>query len=66
MKEGLMPVIVASVIRHLLTLAAGSLFTIGISDVDADNFTQALEPVLSGAVLYGIGQIWSIKDKKSR
>lgn len=65
-KEGLMPVIVASVVRHLLTLAAGSLLTIGIAEGDAENLTKTLEPILSGAVLYGIGQLWSIKDKKSR
>jgi hypothetical protein len=65
-KEGLMPVIIASVVRHLLTLAAGSLLTIGISEADTENLTQVLEPVVSGAVLYGIGQLWSIKEKRSR
>lgn len=61
-----MPVIFASIVRHLLTLAAGSLLTIGVSEADASNLAQAAEPVVSGAVLYGVSQLWSLKDKKKR
>ncbi len=61
-----MPVIFASIVRHLLTLVAGSLLTIGVSEADASNLAQAAEPVVSGAVLYGVSQLWSLKDKKKR
>lgn len=61
-----MPVIFASIVRHLLTLVAGGLLTIGVSEADASNLAQAAEPVVSGAVLYGVSQLWSLKDKKKR
>lgn len=61
-----MPFFLASVIRHLLTLAAGGLLTIGVSEADAHNLVQAAEPVVGGAVLYGISQAWSLIDKKKR
>ena len=61
-----MELIIFSVVRHLLTLVAGSLLTIGVSDADAHSLASAAEPVIGGAVLYGVSQIWSIKDKKKR
>lgn len=61
-----MPIILASIVRHLLTLVAGGLLTIGVSEVDASNLAQAAEPVVSGALLYGVSQVWSLKDKKKR
>ena len=57
---------VASIVRHLLTLAAGSLLAIGVAEGDADNLVKAAEPVVGGAVLYGISQAWSLFDKKKR
>lgn len=56
--------ILASVVRHVLTLLAGGLLSIGVQQSDADNLVKAIEPVASGALLYGISQVWSIKDKK--
>jgi len=50
----------------LLTLAAGSLLAIGVAESDADNLVKAAEPVVGGAVLYGISQAWSLFDKKKR
>jgi hypothetical protein len=61
-----MELIIFSLVRHLLTLAAGSLLTIGVSEADAHNLASAAEPVVAGAVLYGASQVWSIKDKKKR
>lgn len=61
-----MELVIFSIVRHLLTLAAGSLLTIGVSDADAHNLAAAAEPVVGGAVLYGVSQIWSLKDKKNR
>lgn len=61
-----MPLFIASVIRHLLTLAAGSLLAVGVTEHDADNLVKAAEPVVGGAVLYGISQAWSLLDKKKR
>jgi hypothetical protein len=61
-----MPFFVASIVRHLLTLAAGSLLAIGVAESDADNLVKAAEPVVGGAVLYGISQAWSLLDKKKR
>jgi hypothetical protein len=61
-----MPLFVASIVRHLLTLAAGSLLAIGVAESDADNLVKAAEPVVGGAVLYGISQAWSLLDKKKR
>lgn len=62
----LMPLIIASIVRHLLTLAAGSLLTIGVSEADAHNLVQAAQPVVAGALLYGASQAWSVVDKKKR
>jgi hypothetical protein len=61
-----MPIFLASVIRHLLTLAAGSLLTIGVSESDAHELARAAEPVVAGAVLYGASQAWSLVDKKKK
>lgn len=61
-----MPLIIASIVRHLLTLAAGSLLTIGVSESDAHNLAAAAEPVVGGALLYGASQVWSLVDKKKR
>jgi len=61
-----MPVFLASLVRHLLTLAAGGLLAVGVSEADATNLVHAAEPVVSGAVLYGISQAWSFLDKKKR
>lgn len=61
-----MELVIFSIVRHLLTLAAGSLLTVGVSEADTQNLAQAATPVISGAVLYGVSQVWSIKDKKKR
>lgn len=61
-----MELIIFSLVRHLITLAAGSLLTIGISEADSHNLAEAATPVVSGAVLYGVSQVWSLKDKKKR
>ena len=61
-----MPLFLASIIRHLLTLAAGGLLAVGVSEADAHNLVRAAEPVVGGAVLYGVSQAWSLFDKKKR
>jgi hypothetical protein len=61
-----MEIIIASVVRHLLTLVAGGLLTIGVSEAETHQLAQAATPVVSGAVLYGVSQVWSLKDKKKR
>jgi len=55
-----------SIIRHLLTLAAGSLVTIGVTEDDAAGLVRAAEPVVAGALLYGGAQVWSVVDKKKK
>lgn len=61
-----MELVIFSIVRHLLTLAAGSLLTIGVSEADTQNLAQAATPVVSGAVLYGVSQVLSIKNLKKR
>ena len=61
-----MPVFLASLIRHLLTLAAGGLLAVGVNESDATNLVRAAEPVVGGVVLYGVSQAWSLLDKKKR
>jgi hypothetical protein len=61
-----MELVIFSVVRHLLTLVAGGLLTIGIGEVETNQLAQAVTPVVSGAVLYGVSQVWSLKDKKRR
>lgn len=56
--------IIFSIVRHLLTGFAGSLLYIGVSESDAHTFLQSATPVISGVVLYGASQAWSIVDKK--
>lgn len=60
-----MPILL-SIVRHLLTLAAGSLLTIGVTEDDAAGLVKAAEPVVAGAVLYGASQAWSLVDKKKK
>lgn len=60
-----MPILL-SVVRHLLTLAAGGLLTIGVSEHEATELVKAAEPVVAGAVLYGAAQAWSVIDKKKK
>jgi hypothetical protein len=60
-----MPILL-SIVRHLLTLAAGSLLTIGVTEEQADGLIKAAEPVVAGAVLYGASQAWSVVDKKKK
>lgn len=55
-----------SIVRHLLTLAAGSLLTIGVTEEAADGLVRAAEPVVAGALLYGASQVWSVVEKKKR
>lgn len=57
--------IVKSIVRHLLTAGAGCLITVGISEGDANNLVSALEPIVSGVILYSVGQAWSLFDKRS-
>jgi hypothetical protein len=59
-----MPVLLGSVVRHLLTAVAGALVGVGVAEPAAADFTQAAEPVVGGLILYALGQIWSIFDKK--
>lgn len=61
-----MELVIFSIVRHLLTLAAGSLLTIGVSEADTHSLAQAATPVVSGAVLYGVSQVLSIKNTKKR
>ncbi len=61
-----MPLFLASIIRHLLTLAAGGLLTVGVSEADATNLVHAAEPVIGGAVLYAASQAWSLFDSKKK
>jgi hypothetical protein len=61
-----MSLILASILRHLLTLAAGALVTVGVAEHDAANLAAAAEPVLGGAILYGASQAWSIIEKKKK
>jgi hypothetical protein len=61
-----MEILIGSIVRHLLTLVAGSLLTIGVSEADTHQLAEAATPVVSGAVLYGVSQVWSFKDKKKR
>lgn len=61
-----MQLILASVLRHLLTFAGGWLVGLGVNESDAENLASALEPVLVGLVLYSGGQFMSFKDKSTR
>jgi|TARA_R110000822_G_scaffold230375_1_gene362494 hypothetical protein len=61
-----MEIIIASIIRHLLTLVAGGLLTVGVSEAESHQLAEAATPVVSGAILYGVSQVWSLKDKKAR
>jgi hypothetical protein len=61
-----MPVVISSIVRHLLTLAAGGLISYGAKEADTESLATALEPVITGVVLYAAGQAWSILDKKKK
>lgn len=57
---------VGSLVRHLLTLLAGGLITVGVSEGDSATFLQSAEPIVSGLVLYGGAQAWSLINKKKK
>ncbi len=59
-----MPIIISSIVRHLLTLVAGGLLSVGVAQSDAENFASCAEPIASGVALYVLGQGWSLVDKK--
>lgn len=61
-----MPLVLASIIRHLLTLAAGSLLAVGVSEHDASSLAKAAEPVVGGVLLYGASQAWSLVEKRTK
>ena len=61
-----MSLLLGSVTRHLLTAIAGALMGAGISEPATADFTHAAEPVVGGLLLYAVGQLWSIFDKKPK
>jgi len=61
-----MGLFIGSLVRHLLTLLAGGLITVGVSENDSATFLQSAEPVVSGLVLYGGAQAWSLINKKKK
>ena len=61
-----MSIIIKSIVRHVITLVAGSLLTIGVTAEQTDDLANSVIPVAEAAALYGIAQVWSIKDKKKR
>lgn len=61
-----MPIILGSIVRHILTLFAGGLLTVGVSEAESAGLARAAEPVVTGALIYGAAQVWSIFDKKKR
>jgi hypothetical protein len=42
------------------------LLAIGVGEAESHQLAEAATPVVSGALLYGVSQVWSIKDKKKR
>ena len=61
-----MSVIIKSIVRHVITLVAGGLLTIGVTQEQTDDLAKSVTPVAEAAVLYGIAQVWSIKDKSKK
>jgi len=59
-----MNIVIASIVRHLLSALAGSLIAIGIADNDAHSFLLASEPVVTGLVIYVAAQAWSFAAKR--
>ncbi len=61
-----MAAILGSIVRHVLTLLAGGLVVYGVDEKDGANLIKAAEPVLTGALVYGVAQVWSLADKKKK
>lgn len=55
-----------SVIRHVLTAAAGWLVAIGIPEAQVQAFADSAHPVVLAAIIYGSTQLWSLVDKKDK
>ena len=55
-----MELFIGSLVRHLLTLLAGGLITVGVSENDSATFLQSAVPIVSGLMLYGEAQAWSL------
>jgi len=61
-----MSLIIQSIVRHVITLAAGALLSIGVTQQQSDDLAKSITPIAEAAALYGIAQVWSIKEKKKR
>lgn len=57
---------VASLIRHALTIVAGWLAAIGLSEELIHQFTVANFEVLLAVALWLVAQGWSLLEKKNR
>lgn len=61
-----MAAILGSVVRHILTLLAGGLVVYGVDEKDSVSLIKAAEPVVTGVLVYGAAQAWSLVDKKKK
>jgi len=55
-----------SIFRHALSAVGGALMIVGVDQAAADNFVAAAAPVLTGGLSWGIGQLWSLAEKRAR
>jgi hypothetical protein len=56
--------VLGSVVRHVMTLAAGVLVGLGVDPELADQFIGAGTEILIGAVLFSGAQAWSVAEKR--
>lgn len=61
-----MGIVFASFFRHALTFVGGALVMLGVGEAEAAHFADAAAPVLTGIATWGVGQLWSLAEKKAR
>lgn len=55
---------IGSFVRHGLTALGGALVAVGVAEPDAAQFVDATAPIVTGVLVYAVGQVWSLAQKE--
>lgn len=56
---------IGSFVRHGLTAIGGALVAVGVSEPDAANLVDVATPIVTGVLVYAVGQVWSLAQKEA-
>lgn len=55
---------IGSIVRTGLGVVSGALLATGIEEVQVTSFADAAAPIVTGVLMYGLTQVWSLVEKK--